>query len=140
MYEDDIVRVIALVIMLISLCAFGISVFQFIKSQDELSKEQYVEKIDLYTINTGNMLSGSFMLGYGCIKETYYYCCYRILEDGGKTIYKFEMEKTTIYETLESEEQAYVEVVKNGLGRVISYNLYVPQNSIIKEVDLSIPQ
>lgn len=96
--------------------------------------------MNLYSVDTGDKVSGNFSLGYGRIEEEDYYCCYQILEDGGKKYYKFEMDKTTVYETLDSGEQAYVDVIKNGFNSIVTYILYVPQDTIIKEVDLAIPQ
>lgn len=37
-----------------------------------------------------------------------------------------------------SDEQAYVEVLEDGLGNSKGYRLYVPENTIVQEIDLSI--
>ncbi len=105
----------------------------------KLSKEIHVkETIELYSIGTGDKIKGSFSMYHGSIEEVDYYCCYRKTADGGKTYYKFEMDETTVYETLKSGEQAYVEVLEDGLGMLKGYRLYVPENTIVQEIDLSI--
>ena len=43
-----------------------------------------------------------------------------------------------MYETLKSDEQAYVEVLEDGLGNSKGYRLYVPENTIVQEIDLSL--
>ncbi|GEM_PF-1156817 len=113
---------------------------------EKLSKEIHVkETIELYSIGTGDKIYGSFrggfsgfIISYGSIEEVDYYCCYRKKADGGKTYYKFEMDETTVYETLKSDEQAYVEVLEDGLGNSKGYRLYVPENTIVQEIDLSL--
>lgn len=105
----------------------------------KLSKEIHVkETIELYSIGTGDKIKGSFSMYYGSIEEVDYYCCYRKKADGGKTYYKFEMDETTVYETLKSDEQAYVEVLEDGWGMLKGYRLYVPENTIVEAIDLSI--
>lgn len=134
--KELIVRLLILFVVsfvVIGLYTIGLKIF--LSSVSDLAKERHTEKIDLCSVDTSDKLSVSFSLGYDYIEETDYYCCYRILEDGGKKYYKFEMDKTTIYETLESGEQAYVDVTTNGLGVVISYDLFVPKDFIIKKVD-----
>lgn len=37
-----------------------------------------------------------------------------------------------------SDEQAYVEVLEDGLGNSKGYRLYVPENTIVQEIDLSL--
>lgn len=127
-----IITICIIVFIIIEIaCAFIIGV--------KLSKEIHVtETIELYSIGTGDKIRGSFSMYYGSIEEVDYYCCYRKKADGGKTYYKFEMEETTVYETLKSGEQAYVEVLEDGLGMLKGYRLYVPENMIVQEIDLSL--
>lgn len=98
-----------------------------------LENERNIEKIELYSIENTDTISGSFFLGSGTINETKYYCCYRKLDDGGLQYYEFEVDKTTVYETLQSGSQAYVEVVTNGYGSIIECKLYVPKDTIVGE-------
>ncbi len=72
------------------------------------------------------------------LKEEEYYCCYRKTSDGGLKYYKFKMSDTTVYETLKNGEQAYVEKITDGFGELLGYKLYVPENTIVQEIDLSI--
>lgn len=107
-------------------------------STQRLDNERNIEKVELYSIENTDTISGSFFLGSGKINETKYYCCYRKLDDGGLQYYEFEVDKTTVYETLQSGSQAYVEVVTNGYGSIIEYKLYVPKDTIVQTIDLSL--
>lgn len=109
-----------------------------IQNIQRLGNERNIEKIELYSIENTDTISGSFFLGSGKINETKYYCCYRKLDDGGLQYYEFEVDKTTVYETLQSGSQAYVEVVTNGYGNIIEYKLYVPKDTIVQTIDLSL--
>ncbi len=108
------------------------------REDSELDNERNIEKVELYSIENTDTISGSFFLGSGKINETKYYCCYRKLDDGGLQYYEFEVDKTTVYETLQSGSQAYVEVVTNGYGSIIEYKLYVPKDTIVQTIDLSL--
>lgn len=98
------------------------------------------EKVELYSIETTAEISGSFTLGRGTINNTDYYWCYRELEDGGKQRYKFEVDKTTVYENLQSGDRPYVEVITDGFNQLVEYRLYVPKNTIMQTTDLSAPR
>lgn len=86
-------------------------------------------------------IKGSFYMGYGNVKgelgETQYYVTYRILEDGGKKLYKLPADVTIIYDTLEVGSQAYAEVDSNYYG-VVSAKVYVPVGTIVQDYDLSL--
>ena len=47
-------------------------------------------------------------------------------------------EKTIIYETLKQDEQAYAEVTSNGWGEITEIKLYVPENTIEKQINLEL--
>ena len=103
--------------------------------------EKNTEMIELYSIQIDNTISGSyksFLIGRGTIKEEEYYCCYRKTSDGGLKYYKFKMSDTTVYETLKNGEQAYVEKITDGFGELLGYKLYVPENTIIQEMNLAV--
>lgn len=103
--------------------------------------EKNTEMIELYSIQIDNTISGSyksFLIGHGTIKEEEYYCCYRKTSDGGLKYYKFKMSDTTVYETLKNGEQAYVEKITDGFGELLGYKLYVPENTIIQEMNLAV--
>lgn len=85
----------------------------------------------------GNELSGNWILGSGYISGKQYYVAYEILEDGGKKLLKIPADETIIYDTLESNENAYLEIDKNGNGTVKARRLYVPTGTITKEYSLS---
>lgn len=44
--------------------------------------------------------------------------------------------KTKIYDTLDEGSSAYAEVDTNGLGLILEVRLFVPQNTITKEINL----
>lgn len=102
----------------------------------ELSKE-YTEEVKLYSISTDKEYEGSFVLGSGSIDSQEYITAYRITEDGGKKYFKMNRDKVTIYDTLNNDEQAYAEIKRASLG-IKEIKLYVPKNTIEKEINLSL--
>lgn len=108
----------------------------------EKEREIHTETFPLQSINTTTRTSGSsfhyFTYGVGQLNEKDYYVAYRIFEDGGKELYKMNAANTRIYETLDVDAQAYVEVDTNGYGTIMAYRLYVPQGSIEQKYDLSL--
>lgn len=102
----------------------------------ELSKE-YTEEVKLYSISTDKEYEGSFVLGSGSIDSREYITAYQVTEDGGKKYFKMDREKTTIYETLNNNEQAYAVINRTALG-VKEIKLYVPKNTIEKQINLSL--
>lgn len=146
MEDDDIFKRCMLLFawsMVLLSVAFisGREIYRLMKEHKKLEEERHIEKIELYSIETADKISGHFYhMGRGRIDEIDYYCCYRKTDDGGKTYYKFEMDKTTIYESLKDGDQAYVEVVTDGFKNVVEYKLYVPENTIIQQIDLSAPK
>lgn len=102
----------------------------------ELSKE-YTEEVKLYSISTDKEYEGSFVLGSGSIGSQEYITAYRVTEDGGKKYFKMNRDKVIIYETLNNDEQAYAVIKKASLG-VKEIKLYVPKNTIEKEINLSL--
>jgi hypothetical protein len=102
----------------------------------ELSKE-YTEEVKLYSISTDKEYEGSFVLGSGSIDSQEYITAYRITEDGGKKYFKMNRDKVTIYDTLNNDEQAYVVIKRVSLG-IKEIKLYVPKNTIEKEINLSL--
>lgn len=102
----------------------------------ELSKE-YTEEVKLYSISTDKEYEGSFVLGSGSIDSQEYITAYQVTEDGGKKYFKMNREKVTIYDTLNNDEQAYAVIKKASLG-IKEIKLYVPKNTIEKEINLSL--
>ena len=135
MKVENIILIILMLLVLVWTICYGKEVFT---STQRLDNERNIEKVELYSIENTDTISGSFFLGRGKINETKYYCCYRKLDDGGLQYYEFEVDKTTVYETLQSGSQAYVEVVTNGYGSIIEYKLYVPKDTIVQTIDLSL--
>lgn len=135
MKVENIILIILMLLVSVWIIYYGKEVFT---STQRLDNERNIEKVELYSIENTDTISGSFFLGSGKINETKYYCCYRKLDDGGLQYYEFEVDKTTVYETLQSGSQAYVEVVTNGYGNIIEYKLYVPKDTIVQTIDLSL--
>lgn len=102
----------------------------------ELSKE-YTEEVKLYSISTDKEYEGSFVLGTGSIDSQEYITAYRVTEDGGKKHFKMNRDKVTIYDTLNNDEQAYAVIKRASLG-IKEIKLYVPKNTIEKEINLSL--
>lgn len=102
----------------------------------ELSKE-YTEEVKLYSISTDKEYEGSFVLGSGNIGSQEYITAYQVTEDGGKKYFKMNRDKVTIYDTLNNDEQAYAVIKKASLG-IKEIKLYVPKNTIEKEINLSL--
>lgn len=102
----------------------------------EMSKE-YTEEVKLYSISTDKEYEGSFVLGTGNIDSREYITAYQVTEDGGKKYFKMDRDKVTIYETLNNNEQAYAVIKKASLG-VKEIKLYVPKNTIEKEINLNL--
>lgn len=102
----------------------------------EFSKET-TEEVQLYSISTDKKYEGSFVLGSGSIDSQEYITAYQITEDGGKKYFKMNRDKVTIYETLNNNEQAYAEIKKASLG-IKEIKLYVPKNTIEKEINISL--
>ena len=102
----------------------------------ELSKET-TEEVQLYSISTDKEYEGSFVLGSGSIDSQEYITAYQVTEDGGKKYFKMNRDKVTIYDTLNNDEQAYAVIKKASLG-IKEIKLYVPKNTIEKEINLSL--
>lgn len=109
---------------------------EFAYEVNEFSKET-TEEVKLYSISTDKEYESSFVLGSGCIDSQEYITAYQVTEDGGKKYFKMNRDKVTIYETLNNDEQAYA-VIKKASLRIKEIKLYVPKNTIEKEINLSL--
>lgn len=107
---------------------------------NELSKQENIETIPLYSVVSSNEYEyeGHFFLGSGSIDGRQYYVAYRVLEDGGKKYFKMDKDKTVVYDTLENADTSYAEIEKNSFGITTKINLYVPKDTIVKTIDLSL--
>ena len=111
-------------------------IWEFAYEFKEFSKET-TEEVQLYSISTDKEYEGSFVLGSGNIDSQEYITAYRITEDGGKKYFKMNRDKVTIYDTLNNDEQAYAVIKKTSLG-IKEIKLYVPKNTIEKEINLNL--
>lgn len=111
---------------------------KWMKDMEETKKNTTTRKVLLYSINTDEDISGRFIIGNGMISTKEYVTAYEINDDGGKKYYKMPREKTIIYDTLKQDEQAYAEVTSNGWGEITEIKLYVPENTIEKQINLEL--
>lgn len=128
---------IALLVVVFAFCFIDMS--KEFKKLDEYKIE--TEKIELYSVVLDDGVEGRFILGSGYLGNKQYFVAYRVLEDGGKAIYKMDANISVIYDTLESGESAYVEKETKVMilgSYPISYKIYVPQGTITQEYDLSL--
>lgn len=134
-FEDIFTVFIAFIMVTIIGTGTFVAVQEYKK---EMEKEPPVIIEKLYTIDTSTRVSGRFVMGSRRAEEKEYYCCYKLLDDGGKEFVKYPMADTTIYETLKEGEQPYAET-DIGFWKT-TRKIYVPENTIIQEYDLSIPK
>lgn len=99
--------------------------------------KETTEEVQLYSISTDKEYEGSFVLGSGSIDSQEYITAYRVTEDGGKKYFKMNRDKVTIYDTLNNDEQAYAVIKRASLG-IKEIKLYVPKNTIEKEINLNL--
>ena len=129
-----------LVSALIGLFSIGTIIVLIIAGFGQINKEvskEYTEEVQLYSISTDKEYEGSFVLGTGSIDSREYITAYQVTEDGGKKYFKMDREKTTIYETLRENEQAYAVINRTALW-VKEIKLYVPINTIEKQINLNL--
>lgn len=132
------------ILLLIFRLVLGITLFSIIAALllefryelKEFSKET-TEEVQLYSISTDKEYEGSFVLGSGSIDSREYITAYQVTEDGGKKYFKMNRDKVTVYETLNNDEQAYAVIKKASLG-IKEIKLYVPKNTIEKEINLNL--
>ena len=103
----------------------------------EVSENTNEERTDLYSVETADATNEEFTLGYGSIKGERYCSCYIKNDGGGKEYFNFETNKTAVYKDLKKGEQAYVTIITNGFNTIKKYELHIPENAVIKEMDLS---
>lgn len=135
MFRDDEPKVHLLVKSYIIICItilVGNAVLGYV---NKLKNELSVSKVFLKSITYKSSLEGNFTLGHGTLEERDYYVTYQVLDDGGVILKRFDADNTVIYETLKNG-QAYAEIIKDGFG-FIKVKLYVPENTIKVEYDLS---
>ena len=111
-------------------------IWGIVQVNKELFKET-TEEVQLYSISTDKEYEGSFVLGSGNIDSQEYITAYRVTEDGGKKYFKMNRDKVTIYDTLNNDEQAYAVIKRASLG-IKEIKLYVPKNTIEKEINLNL--
>lgn len=114
--------------------------------EDDVKRVYSTSTIQLASVNYTSEISGDtsggFYLGFGSIKgsvsEKQYYVAYKVLEDGGKKLFKMPAEITVIYDTLDSDSQAYAEIDMNIHEDMLGIKLFVHKDTIVQDYDLSL--
>lgn len=105
-------------------------------------KEVTTERIKLISLSFSKELEGtfhqSFTIGYGSIDTKKYFVAYQVNSDGGKEICEMDANITVIYDTLGEDESPYAEIDSDGYGKTKAIRLYVPKNTIHKNIDLEL--
>ena len=107
---------------------------------NELDKIAECKKVTLYSVDMSSELTEDFVLGNGSDGETYYYVAYETTNDNQFELCKMPKEITTIYRNLDNGESAYAMIYLSGFDDIKKVDLYVPQNTILSEYDLSLWQ
>lgn len=105
---------------------------------DNSNKIGKIKTETILSAKLDNETNGSFILGFGSFKNKEYYVVYKVNEDGGKQLTKYNVEDTTIYDNLSEGEQTYAEVTYNKNGTIIEVKLYLPKETIKENYDLSL--
>lgn len=126
--------VLTVVILLLVVFLFKV-IFDEISSK---TRQKNIERKEILSINISNKAEGSFVLGVGTVKNKEYYIAYEVLKDNGKKLVKIPIDNSVIYDILEDEENAYIEIVTNGLRQEVETKIYVPKGTITKEYDMSL--
>lgn len=137
MNKDNIfILVMRIIFGIMYIAIVAALIWEIVQVNKEFFKET-TEEVQLYSISTDKEYEGSFVLGSGSIDSQEYITAYRITEDGGKKYFKMNRDKVTIYDTLNNDEQAYAMIKKASLG-IKEIKLYVPKNTIEKEINLNL--
>lgn len=137
MNKDNIfILVMRIIFGIMYIAIVAALIWEIVQVNKEFFKET-TEEVQLYSISTDKEYEGSFVLGSGSIDSQEYITAYRITEDGGKKYFKMNRDKVTIYDTLNNDEQAYAVIKRASLG-IKEIKLYVPKNTIEKEINLSL--
>lgn len=136
MNKDNIfILVMRIIFGIMYIAIVAALIWEIVQVNKGFSKET-TEEVQLYS-STDKEYEGSFVLGSGSIDSQEYITAYRITEDGGKKYFKMNRDKVTIYDTLNNDEQAYAVIKRASLG-IKEIKLYVPKNTIEKEINLSL--
>lgn len=137
MNKDNIfILVMRIIFGIMYIAIVAALIWEIVQVNKDFSKET-TEEVQLYSISTDKEYEGSFVLGSGSIDSQEYITAYRITEDGGKKYFKMNRDKVTIYDTLNNDEQAYAVIKRASLG-IKEIKLYVPKNTIEKEINLNL--
>ena len=135
-YKESSARFKTLIIIM-SAC-FAIS-FVTILSPFKMLSQESMETIELYSIGTDKNIEGRFVMGSGNVETKEVYTAYQIMNDGGKKYYTMDRDITTIYENLDTNATAYTEIYRKGIiNAIVQIKLYVPQNTIIQEINVDL--
>lgn len=137
MNADKIFNLVIRLMFGITLISIITALFLGLRNEIKEFSKETTEEVQLYSISTDKEYEGSFVLGSGSIGSQEYITAYQVTEDGGKKYFKMNRDKVTIYDTLNNDEQAYAVIKRVSLG-IKEIKLYVPKNTIEKEINLSL--
>lgn len=141
--EEFIVKIIALVIATVVALIAVIPVYS--EFQEMLKSKNSEEEINIVNLVAIDLqikekisIEETFVLGTGSIsnKNEDYYFAYEVLEDGGKKLYKMNVNTTIIYDDLSNEEKAYAVVISKS-NKILKTNLHVPVGTIIENINVN---
>ena len=113
------------IIILIACIASGVLMMKFAKD----SKKVGTYKYEIVCFNASESLIGSTYLTFGEVNTSPYYYFYKVNKDGSKELTKVLAESSKIYE----DENKKPYVVKKSTMFTSTYEIHIPQNSIIKK-------
>jgi hypothetical protein len=94
--------------------------------------------VDIISITYKEQTQGSFVLGYGHIDQEEYYVCYQKQTDNGVSLLKLPTKNTVLYPVLSQTEQPYAILTYNNINYLVSAKIYIPENTIHTEYNLSL--
>lgn len=127
---------VKLLVVILVVTIIGGTIWVDVKSGWMSNPDDLDVTVDTFFIRSISYQSDSkadFILGCGSIYGKDYYVCYQVLDDGGIQLMRITAQKAIIYETLDADDTAYVEIEKNGFGITKSIKLYVPIGTIYEQ-------
>lgn len=128
-------------LLFVTIGVFGSFIYSFFSELGDMkdkSSQITTQTFNIVSLDFNTSLNGNFVLGTGKLEDEQYYVCYKVLEDGGKKLTEIPCDITTIYDTLKSDENAYLEEDRNYYDGLRAVRLYVPENTIQQSYDLSL--
>ena len=107
---------------------------------DKSGKGITTSTYNITSLDVGSDSKGRFCMGSGYVEDEEYYFVYEILEDNGKKLRKLKSSKTTVYDNLTADDQAYVEIYMLFGLYEHEIRIYVPEGSFIEQYDFDVKE